>query len=82
VPTVHQLGALRFVIYVNDHRPAHVHVLGQGHLAVFFLHCPGGPPELRENYGFSRVRLNRIARHLGLHLGPLCRAWREIHGDY
>ena len=82
MPTVHQLGALRFVIYVNDHRPAHVHVIGGGHAAVFQLHCPGGPPELRENFGFSRARLNRIARHLRLYLGALCRAWREIHGDY
>jgi hypothetical protein len=83
VPNVHQLGAQRFVIDVNDdHRPAHVHVIGGRHAAVFQLHCPGGPPELRENFGFSRARLNRIVRHLRLYLSALCRAWREIHGDY
>lgn len=82
MPNVHQLGALRFVIYPNDHRPAHVHVIGGGHMAVFDLHCPGGPPELRENYGFPRAKLGRIERHVRLHLGALCRAWREIHGDY
>ena len=83
MPTVHKLGALRFVIYPNDHRPAHVHVIGGGrYAAVFNLRCPGGPPELRENYGFSPAKLHRIARQVRLHLGSLCRAWREIHGDH
>ena len=82
MPTVHKFGALRFVIYPNDHRPAHVHVIGGGRAAVFNLRCPGGPPELRENYGFSLAKLNRIARHARLHFGTLCQAWREIHGGY
>ena len=82
MPTVHQLGALRFVIYMNDHRPAHVHVLGEAHAAVFHLRCPGGPPELRENYGFSQAKLGRIAKHIRLHLSSLCQAWEGIHGDH
>ena len=28
MPTALRLGALRVVIYTNDHRPAHVHVIG------------------------------------------------------
>ena len=45
---------MRVVIYSNDHRPAHVHVIGAGKEAVFELNCPPGPVVLRENYGFSR----------------------------
>lgn len=48
------------MIYPNDHRPAHVHVIGKGCEAVFRLQCPLGPVELRENYRFSRV-----LRHIG-----------------
>jgi len=48
MPTVLRLGALRVVIYPNDHRPAHVHVLGAGGKVVFVLHCPDRPLELRE----------------------------------
>jgi hypothetical protein len=59
-----------------------VHVFGGGQAAAFNLRCPGGPPELRESHGFSQARLGRIARHVRLHLGALCGAWREIHGDY
>jgi hypothetical protein len=58
-------------------------VLGGGRCAaVFNLRCPGGPPELRENYGFSPANLHRIARQVRRHLGNLYRAWRGIHGDH
>lgn len=80
MPTVLTIFGLRVVIYPNDHRPAHVHVLGNGCEAVFNLHCPDGPPELRENYGFSQKELGRIGGELGNHLTLLCEAWRRIHG--
>jgi len=80
MPTVLRLGALRVVIYPNDHRPAHVHVIGEGCEAVFDLHCPQGPPELRENYGFSRSRVRRLMEDLANDLAALCRQWRRIHG--
>lgn len=82
MPTVLRLGGLRVVIYPNDHRPAHVHVLGAGGEAVFILHCPGGPPELRDSYGFSRPEVGRIEGELAQHLATLCKEWRSFHGDY
>lgn len=48
MPTVLRIDGLRVVIYPNDHRPAHVHVIGRRCEALFFLRCPDGPPELRE----------------------------------
>lgn len=70
------------VIYPNDHRPVHVHVMGNGCEAVFNLHCPVGPPELRENYGFSNRSLNNIAVEIVKNLEHLCKKWRELHGPY
>jgi hypothetical protein len=81
MPTVLRIGALRVVIYPNDHRPAHVHVIGHGCEAVFDLHCPNGRPELRENYRFSLRELNRIEAVLSANLAALCREWERIHGD-
>jgi hypothetical protein len=70
------------MIYTNDHRPAHVHVLqGQGQ-AVFELNCPSGPIDLRENYGFSWPQVNRLAGLLQADVQLLCAAWRAIHGDF
>jgi len=80
VPTVFRFDGLRAVIYPNDHRPAHVHLLGPGNEAVFDLNCPAGPTELRENYGFSRRQIRHILDVLTDHLDGLCRAWEQIHG--
>jgi hypothetical protein len=80
MPTVLRFDGLRVVIYPNDHRPAHVHVIGRGWEAVFNLNCPVGLVELRENYGFSRRELTHIQSVLTGHLKELCRAWEEIHG--
>ncbi len=82
MPTVLMIDGLNVVIYPNDHRPVHVHVIGNGCEAVFKLHCPHGPPELRENYGFSRKELGKIADGLNANLDNLCHEWRQIHGHY
>lgn len=75
-----RIDGLRVVMYPNDHRPAHVHVIGDGCEAVFNLHCSKGPPELRENYGFAANKLSRIGRALAARLVELCEAWSTIHG--
>ena len=79
--TVVTLVGLGVVIYPGDHRPAHVHVQGNGCEAVFNLHCPDGPAKLRENYGFSKKELGKIAEGLVAHLMMLCTEWGKIHGN-
>ena len=56
------------MIYPNDHRPTHVHVIGDRHEAAFELQCPNGPPELRENYGFSQRDVGRVRKTLSASL--------------
>lgn len=80
MPTIIRIGRLRVVIYPNDHRPAHVHVIGNGCEAVFILNCPEGPPQLRENLGFTKPELNKLVNTLAAELATLCEKWREIHG--
>lgn len=80
MPTILRLGALRVVIYPNDHRPAHVHVLGPAGEAVFVLNCPDGPPFLREVYGFSPHDVARVGADLAAHVAALCGRWSEMHG--
>lgn len=81
MPTVKRIGSLRVVIYPNDHRPAHVHVIGNGSEAVFHLRCPAGPIELRENFGFPAQELGGIRSALVADLAYLCNEWRKIHGN-
>jgi hypothetical protein len=81
MPTVHRFDGLRVVIYPNDHRPAHVHVMGNGCEAVFKLNAPDGPPQLRENYGFAARELAAIKGELAHQLKRLHAQWRTIHGE-
>jgi hypothetical protein len=55
-----QRGELR----LPEMQRRHVHVIGAASEAVFDLHCPDGPPGLRENLGFNRDKLNSIATEL------------------
>ncbi|MCC7487670.1 MAG: DUF4160 domain-containing protein [Burkholderiales bacterium] len=67
------------VVYLNDHRPAHVHMIGGGCEAVFNLNCPNGPPELREDFGFSSAQVNMIKTAIAADLAHLCAEWSRIH---
>lgn len=81
MPTVLRLDGLRVVIYPADHRPAHVHVIGQGGEAVFVLNAPEGPLTLREVHGFNLRDVRRIEAALAPHIVALGEAWRAIHGS-
>jgi hypothetical protein len=80
MPTVDDIDGLRVVIYPNDHRPAHVHVIVSGCEVVCKLNRPEGPPELRENYDFAAGKLSRIKAALASRLTSLCAEWSRIHG--
>lgn len=82
MPVVFRIGGLRVVIWPNDHRPAHVHVMGAGGEAIFRLNCPDGPLDLRESFGFKLPDVNRIAVALTTAVPALCEEWSNIHGDY
>jgi hypothetical protein len=80
MPTVLRIGGLRVVVYFNDYRPAHVHVIGNGQEAVFELDTALGNVTLRENYGFTRREIAAIKKALIRNLNTLLAAWERIHG--
>lgn len=80
MPTVLRFGAFRVVVYPNDHRPPHVHVIGDGHEAVFNLDGRAGSAVLRENFGFSARALSGMQRELAENLAALIAAREAIHG--
>jgi hypothetical protein len=44
------------MIYLHDHPPAHVHAVGPGIQAIFWLNCAAaGPVTVRANKGVSRA---------------------------
>jgi hypothetical protein len=80
MPTIVRTGSLRIVIYLNDHPPPHVHVIGDGQ-AIFSLNCPDGPPLLEENFGLPNQRLSHATTEIAANLATLCSEWKRIHGD-
>jgi len=82
VATVYRIGNWNVIIYTNDHRPAHVHVVegGSGRTAVFNLNCPDGPVELREQIDVTKSELKKLRKELDRNVGYLCEEWRKIHG--
>jgi hypothetical protein len=80
MPTVMTINGMRVVIYPNDHRPPHVHVIAAEGSAVINLNCPNGCPSLRENHGLSRAQLRQILEEIDGNLTNLCNAWQRIHG--
>ncbi len=80
MPTVLVFQGLNARIYTNDHRPAHVHVVGGGCEAKFQLNCEDGPVELVENFGFSRREVRQILKALQEAVAYLCEERRRIHG--
>ena len=81
MPTLLRFNGLRVVIYPNDHRPAHVHVIGPDSEAVFILNAPDCPVTLRESVGFRLAEIQRIEKVLNGHLNELQATWDRIHGD-
>lgn len=76
MPTVLRLHGLRFVIYPNDHSPAHVHVLGPGWSVIVNL----VDLTLREVQGASRRDAAQARELAAAHAELLRAAWRSIHG--
>ncbi len=70
----------RVVIFPNDHRPPHVHVIGAEVHARFELLCDLGHVRLMSNIGFDQSQLRKITARLHDHLAHLCSEWGRIHG--
>lgn len=76
MPTVLRIDGLRFMIYPNDHPPAHVHIIGAGWMVVINLLGP----EVREVVGCSEQDARRALRLAEENRAQLLVAWRRIHG--
>jgi Domain of unknown function (DUF4160) len=74
-----QLKGWRIVIYPNDHRPPHVHVVGVMQEARFELLMREERVELMSNIGFTLKQLQQIEAYLLNNLSHLCSEWRRIH---
>ena len=77
--TVLRAQGLRVVIFANDHRPAHVHVFGDGHAKIDRLGADGAPAFVWAE-GMSRSEVRRAMAVVTAEQQRLLERWRELHG--
>jgi Domain of unknown function (DUF4160) len=80
MPTVLRTGSLRFVMWLNDHSPAHVHVISADAEATIELGGLGARPRLVVNCGMKRADLANALRAVHENQAALLERWRAIHG--
>jgi hypothetical protein len=78
--TLFRIGGYRIVVYSNDHRPPHVHVVGEGH-ARLELGKTADDVRLTEQDGVSPRDLRRIVREIIARHSECLAGWRKYHGD-
>ena len=76
--TVHREGGFRFVIYRDDHEPAHVHVLKDGEIIVNLVGAEGRP-ELRISYGAKGADARKVLRIVTKRQAEFLAKWQEMH---
>jgi len=77
--TVFRQHGLRVVIYVDDHPPAHVHVIGAGEAKILLVGRDGSP-ELLEAKSMKRGDVRKAMMVVMANRLMLLDLWREIHG--
>jgi hypothetical protein len=73
--TVLRSAGMRFVIYVNDHEPAHLHVYGDGEARIDILRV-----SVISNRGMKQRDLALALDIVEQKKAMLLMKWQEIHG--
>jgi hypothetical protein len=77
--TVYRAHGLRFIIFVDDHLPAHVHVFGDGHIKVNLV-GPDGAPDIVTIEGMKRGDVRHAMQIVAEQQAYLLSRWSEIRG--
>jgi Domain of unknown function (DUF4160) len=76
---VHRARGLRFVIFIDDHEPAHVHVQGDGEARIAIVGADGDPVMLSST-GMKASVKRRAMDEVRTNRERLLAEWRRIHG--
>jgi hypothetical protein len=76
MPTILFIDGIQYVIYFNDHSPAHAHAIGPGWTVKLGLE----PPEVLDVEGASRAQTRAALKTVRTHQALLLQAWKNRHG--
>lgn len=80
MPTILRKDGFAFLVYTNDHRPAHVHIFRAEAEMIVYLGDEANPPSIRENMGMNRRDARMALVICGEFQEFLLAEWRRIHG--
>ena len=79
MPVVIREQGFRVAIYVDDHEPAHVHVLGDGEVKIM-LGLGGAEPQIMFSRHMSFRDVNRAFAIVSRNNARLLLEWKNLHG--
>jgi Domain of unknown function (DUF4160) len=79
MPVVLRSDGLRFVIFVDDHEPPHVHVFGDGETKIVLGDSPDDVQVIKYA-STKRTESRRAARVVATNHDFLHEKWIELHG--
>lgn len=72
---------MRFVLYLDDHDPPHVHVISQGGEMKVFLFGPEGRPVMDYSIAMNTNDRRRAMDIIERHSADFHQRWQEIYGS-
>lgn len=80
MPTIHRERGFRFVIYLNDHEPPHVHAWRAGVVAKVQIGDAECAPGVLDPGAMRVSDVRRAVRIVEAHQEEFLAGWRKIHG--
>ena len=80
MPTIMLISGFRFIIWPNDHEPAHIHVFKGDAEAKVRIGNSKQAPKIVAIYGMTRREAKFIWRSVAEHQEELLTAWEKVHG--
>ena len=80
MPTIHRARGLRFVIFTNDHQPAHVHAIApDGEAKIELGDDIRGPALVWIRGAMRNAEVRRAMAEVATHQTMMRAAWRRLH---
>jgi hypothetical protein len=76
MPTIYRENGVRFVIYLDDHLPAHIHIIGDGEAKIALE----PDIELLWQRGFSNLDVKKALDVVKTNRIEFLSRWKLIHG--